>query len=70
VDYAGTIPMAVPKAQWGTWLVIGTLMGVAGIAGFVFAVKAFMRGGYRSLVVVGLVLNLVVVLIAWAGLFA
>lgn len=68
--YAGRIPMAVPKAEWGTWFVIGALMGVAGIAGFVFAVKALLRGGYRSLAVAGLVLSIAVVLTAWAGLFA
>lgn len=68
--YAGKIPMAVPKAEWGTWFVIGALMGIAGIAGFVFAFKALMRGGYRSMAVASLVLNLAVVLIAWAGLFA
>lgn len=67
---AGTIPMAVPKAQWGTWFAIGALMGATGIAGLVFTVKAFLRGGYRSLVAAALVLNLVVMLIAWAGLFA
>lgn len=68
--YAGKIPMAVPKAEWGTWFFIGVLMGVAGIVGLVLAVKALLRGGYRSLAVAALVLNLAVVLIAWAGLFA
>lgn len=68
--YAGKIPMAVPKAEWGTWFVIGALMGVAGLAGLVFAGKALARDGYRSLAVAALVLNLAVVLIAWAGLFA
>lgn len=68
--YAGKIPMAVPKAEWGTWFVIGALMGVAGIVGLVFAFKALARGGYRSLAVAALVLNIAVVLIAWAGLFA
>lgn len=67
---AGKIPMAVPKAEWGTWFVIGALMGVAGIAGLVFTFKAFARGGHRSLSVAGLLLNLVLLLIAWAGVFA
>lgn len=68
--YAGKIPMAVPKAEWGTWFVIGALMGVAGIAGAVFAIQALVRGGYRSMAVAGLMLSIAVVLIAWAGLFA
>ncbi|MBM3341285.1 MAG: hypothetical protein FJY56_04110 [Betaproteobacteria bacterium] len=67
---AGKIPLAVPKAEWGTWFVIGALMGVAGVAGVVFAIQAFVRGGYRSLAVAGLLLSLAVVLMAWAGLFA
>lgn len=67
---AGKIPMAVPKAEWGTWFVIGALMGVAGAAGLVFAVRAFARHGYRSITVAALLLNLVVLLIAWAGVFA
>lgn len=68
--YAGKIPMAVPKAEWGTWFVIGALMSAGGLAGVVFAVRALMRGGYRSVAVAGLVLSLVVVLVAWAGVFA
>ena len=67
---AGKVPMAVPKAEWGTWFVIGGLLGVAGIAGFAIGCKALMRGGYRSMAIAALVLNLVIVLIAWAGLFA
>ena len=47
----------------------GSVFGTP-IAGFVFAFKALMRGGYRSMAVASLVLNLAVVLIAWAGLFA
>jgi hypothetical protein len=68
--YAGRIPMAVPKAEWGTWFLIGALMGVAGIAGLVFTFKAVARGGYRSLAAAGLVLNIVVMLTAWVELFA
>jgi hypothetical protein len=68
--YAGKIPMAVAKAEWGTWFVMGALLGVAGIAGLALVIKAFTRSGYRSMAVAALVLNLVVVLIAWAGVFA
>jgi hypothetical protein len=68
--YAGKILMPAPKAQWGIWFAIGALMGVAGIAGSKVGVKVLMRGDYRSMAVTGLALNLVVVLIAWAGWFA
>ena len=67
--YAGKIPFAIPTREWGTWFVIGPLMGAAGIAGFVFVCKAFVHKKLRSLAVAGLVLNPVVVLTAWAGLF-
>ena len=67
--YAGKIPFAIPTREWGTWFVIGPLMAIAGIAGFVFVCKAFVRKKLRSLAVAGLVLNPVVVLTAWAGLF-
>jgi phage terminase large subunit-like protein len=67
--YAGKIPMAVPKAEWGTWFVMGALMGLTALAGLVFGFKALARGGYRSLVVAGLLLNVVLLLVAWAGLF-
>jgi len=33
---AGKIPMAVAKAEWGTWFMMGALLGVAGVAGLVF----------------------------------
>jgi hypothetical protein len=68
--YAGTVPMAVPKAEWGTWMIIGTLLGIASVAGLVFTFKAFVRGGRRTMAVAGLLLNLVLLLVAWAGLFA
>jgi len=68
--YAGKIPMAVPKAEWGKWFVMGALLGAAGIAGVVFAAQAFVRQGYRSAIIAALILNIVVILIAWAGLFA
>jgi phage terminase large subunit-like protein len=67
---AGKIPMAVPKAEWGTWFMMGALLGLAGITGFVFCVRAFMRSGYRGMAIAAVVLNIVVLLIAWAGLFA
>jgi hypothetical protein len=67
---AGKIPLAVPKAEWGLWFFMGALFGVAGITGLVFACKAFARGGYRSMVVAAFVLNLVILVIGWAGLFA
>jgi hypothetical protein len=67
---AGKIPMAVAKAEWGKWFVIGTLLGLSGIAGLVFAVKAFIRRGYRGMAIAACILNIVVILIAWAGLFA
>ena len=66
---AGKIPFSVPSREWGTWFFIGPLMGIAGIAGFVFVCKAFVRKKLRSLAIAGLVLNPTVVLIAWAGLF-
>lgn len=66
---AGKIPLAVPTREWGTWFFIGPLLGIAGVAGMVFCCKAFARGGFRTLVVAGFILNAVVVLIAWAGLF-
>jgi hypothetical protein len=66
---AGKIPLAVPAREWGTWFFIGPLLGITGIIGLVFAGKAFARGGQRTLAVAGLILNTVVILIAWAGLF-
>lgn len=68
--YVGKIPMAVPKSSWGHWMVMGALMGIGGVTGLVFGIRALMRGGFRSLVVAGVVASLVVVLIVWAGLFA
>ena len=66
---AGKIPFSVPTSHWGTWFFIGPLMGIAGIAGFVFVCLAVVRKKLRALAIVGLVLNPVVVLTAWAGLF-
>jgi hypothetical protein len=66
---AGKIPLAVPTREWGTWFYIGPLLGVSGIVGLVCAVKAFARGGQRTLGVAGFLLNAMAVLIAWAGLF-
>ncbi len=66
---AGKIPLAVPVREWGTWIVIGPLLGIAGIVGLVFACKAFSRGGQRTLAVAAFILNIVALLIAWAGLF-
>ena len=66
---AGKIPLAVPSREWGTWFFIGPLMSLSGIAGLVFAFKAFVRGS-RIAAVAGFILNSVLVLIAWAGLFA
>jgi ACR3 family arsenite efflux pump ArsB len=66
---AGRIPLAVPGREWGTWFFIGPLLGLGGIAGLVFAFKAFARGS-RTAAVAGFILNSVLVLIAWAGLFA
>ncbi len=67
---AGKIPMALSKAEWGTWFVIGPLLGVSGIVGAVFVARAFVRGGYRGIVIAAFILNVVVILVAWAGLFA
>lgn len=67
---AGRIPMAVPKAEWGTWFMMGALLGVAGIAGLLFCVRGFLRSGYRGILIAAVVLNIVVLLIAWAGVFA
>ena len=67
---AGKIPMAVAKAEWGMWFMMGALLGVAGVAGLVFCVRGFLRSGYRGLLIAAGVLNLVVLLIAWAGVFA
>ena len=67
---AGKIPMAVAKAEWGTWFMMGALLGVAGVAGLVFCVRAFVRSGYRGMAIAAGVLNIVVLLIAWAGVFA
>ena len=66
---AGKIPLAVPTREWGTWFVIGPLLGAAGIIGLVFVCKAFARGGQRTLAVAAFLLTGVVILIAWAGLF-
>jgi hypothetical protein len=65
---AGRIPFAVPTREWGTWFFMGPLLGLGGIAGLVFTFKAFARGS-RTAAVAGLILNTVLVLIAWAGLF-
>ena len=65
---AGRIPLAVPTREWGTWFFIGPIMGFGGIIGLVFAFKAFARGS-RSAAVAAFILNAVLVLIAWAGLF-
>ena len=62
--------MAVAKAEWGKWFVIGPLLGVSGIVGAVFAARAFVRSGYRGIVIAAFILNIVMILIAWAGLFA
>ncbi len=67
---AGKIPMAVAKAEWGMWFMMGALLGVAGIAGLVFCVRGFLRNGHRSMLLAAVVLNIVVLLIAWAGVFA
>lgn len=67
---AGKIPMAVPKAEWGTWFMMGALLGVAGITGLIFCIRAFVRSGYRGMAIAAAVLNIVVLLIAWAGVFA
>lgn len=48
---AGKMPLAVSKAEWGIWFFIGPLLGIAGIAGMVFACKAFARRGQRTLTV-------------------
>jgi len=66
---AGRIPFAVPTREWGTWFFIGPIMGLGGIIGLVFAFKAFARGS-RTAAVAAFILNAVLVLIAWAGLFA
>jgi hypothetical protein len=66
---AGKIPLAVPTREWGTWFVIGPLLGIAGIVGVIFACKALTRGGQRTLAVAAFILNVVALLIAWAGLF-
>jgi hypothetical protein len=66
---AGKFPLAVPVREWGTWFVIGTLLCVAGLAGLVCAFRAFMRKGWRGVAAAGLVLSLMAMLIAWAGLF-
>jgi hypothetical protein len=66
---AGKIPLAVQKAEWGLWFLIGPLFGISGVAGLVFACKAFARGGYRSIIIAAFVLNLVILVIGWAGLF-
>lgn len=65
---AGRIPLAVPAREWGTWFFIGPIMGFGGIIGLVFAFKAFARGS-RTAAVAAFILNAVLVLIAWAGLF-
>jgi ACR3 family arsenite efflux pump ArsB len=65
---AGRIPFAVPAREWGTWFFMGPLLGAGGIAGMVFAFKAFARGS-RTAAVAGFILNAVLVLMAWAGLF-
>jgi len=66
---AAKIPFAVPTREWGTWFVIGPLLGLAGITGLVFVFRAFTRGGQRTLAVAGVILNALVILTAWAGLF-
>ena len=66
---AGKIPFAVPTREWGTWFLIGPLLGIAGFAGLFFACKAFLRRGQRTLAVAAFILNVVAILIAWAGLF-
>ena len=67
--FAGKIPLAVATRELGTWIFIGPLLSVAGITGLVFACKAFMRSGYRGMIIAAAVLNLVILVIAWAGLF-
>ena len=66
---AGKIPFALPTREWGTWFFIGPLLGIAGCAGLFFAGKAFLRGGQRTLAVAASIVNVVAILIAWAGLF-
>ena len=66
---AGKIPLSVPTREWGNWIFIGPLLGISGIIGLVFAFKAFVRGGQRTLAVAAVILNAVILLIAWAGLF-
>ena len=66
---AGKIPLAVSTREWGTWFIIGPLLGIAGIVGVIFAGKALTRGGQRTLAVAAFILNVVALLIAWAGLF-
>ena len=65
---AGRIPFAVPTREWGTWFFIGPIMGFGGAIGLVFAFKAFARGS-RTAAVAAFILNVVLVLVAWAGLF-
>jgi ACR3 family arsenite efflux pump ArsB len=65
---AGRIPFAVPTREWGTWFFMGPLLGVGGIAGMAFTFKAFARGS-RTAAVAGFILNAVLMLTAWAGLF-
>lgn len=65
---AGRIPLAVPTREWGTWFFMGPILGFGGILGLVFAFKAFGRGS-RTAAVAGFILNAVIVLIAWAGVF-
>jgi ACR3 family arsenite efflux pump ArsB len=65
---AGRIPFAVPTREWGTWFFMGLLLGVGGIAGMVLTFKAFARGS-RTAAVAGFILNAVLMLTAWAGLF-
>ena len=65
---AGRIPLAVPTREWGTWFFMGPILGFGGIVGLVFAFKAFTRGS-RTAAVAGFILNAVIVLIAWAGIF-
>jgi ACR3 family arsenite efflux pump ArsB len=65
---AGKIPFAVPTREWGTWFFIGPLMGLGGFAGMLFTFQAFGRGS-RTAAVAGLILNAVLLLVAWAGLF-
>lgn len=62
--------MAVAKAEWGTWFMMGALLGVAGVAGLVFCVRGFLRSGYRGILIAAVVLNIVVLLIARAAVFA